>query len=397
MHHVNLEFLLAWAVMAQFSCTKSGSAPNGVNPTREGAAPVPVTVAEAVQKTMPVELHAIGNVRPSATVSIKPRVSGMIASVEFVEGEDVNKGDVLFTIDSKPFEVELAKANAALAQVREQAANAQQQASRYSGLSKTGAVAKGEVEQFQSAAKASASGSQAAEAAVREAEIQLAYCTIKAPIGGRTGRRTVDAGNVVTANTTELVVLNQVEPVEVIFAVAEQHLADITRFMGERKLKVRAAPSGDQSLSAEGELIFVDNTVKQTTGTIDLKAVFANKDRVLWPGQFVDVILSLTTEPNAIVVPAPAVQTGQKGQYVFIVRSDHTVEMRPVEMARTLNDEAVIRTGLAAGESVVTDGHLRLFPGAKVDLKPPVGRPPATPKPARGAAADAGPVATQAP
>ena len=350
----------------------SGSAGGG----RGG--PVPVTAAPVTVREMPVVLRAIGNVRPSATVSVKPRVGGLISAVKFKEGEDVRAGDVLFLIDPKPFEVALAQAKAALAQVREQAANAQQQAQRYSSLGKTGAVAREQLDLVQSTAKASASGSEAAEAAVKEAEIQLSYCTIKSPINGRTGRRMVDAGNVVTANVTELVVVNQIAPVEVIFSVAEQALQEILRNMAERKLKVVAVPSGQQARGAEGELTFVDNTVKQTSGTIDVKATFPNEDLALWPGRFVDVTLELSTEPDAVVVPAPAVQTGQKGQYVFVVQPDKTVELRPVEMARTLGDLAIIRKGLSAGESVVVDGHIRLFPGAKVDLKPPVGGSPSS-------------------
>jgi len=240
-------------------------------------------------------------------------------------------------------------------------------------LGKTGAVPKEQLEQLQSTSRAATAGAEAAEAAVKEAEIQLGYCTIKAPIGGRTGRRMIDAGNVVAANTTELVLVNQITPIEVVFAVPEQALADIRRFMSERKLGVIATPSGPEGKAATGELTFVDNAVKPASGTIDVKATFPNEDLVLWPGRFVEVALTLTSEPNAIVVPVVAVQTGQQGQYVFVVKPDKTIEMRPVELARTLNNEAVIRKGLAAGESVVTDGHIRIAPGAKVELKPAVG------------------------
>ena len=336
-------------------------------------APVPVTAATANTKDVPVVIRAIGNVRASATVSVKPRVGGLIASVEFREGQDVKSGDVLFTIDPKPFEVALAQARAALAQLREQAANAQQQAERYSTLGTTGSVAKEQLDQIRSNARASSSAAEAAEAKVKETEIQLSYCTIKSPISGRTGRRMIDAGNVVTANVTELVVVNQVAPVDVVFAVPEPHLGEINRYRQERKLAVVATADGLQTEGADGELTFVDNTVKQASGTVDVKASFPNEDLSLWPGRFVDVGLTVTIQPDAIVVPAPAVQTGQKGQYVFVVKADKTVEMRSVEMSRTFNNEAVIAKGLAVGESVVVDGHIRLVPGAKVDLKPPVG------------------------
>lgn len=373
--------LIVAAAVASISCGKPATGqdkPGGGG--KGGGGPVPVTAIEVVRKEMPVILRGIGSVRPSATVSVKPRVGGLIASAEFKEGEEVRQGDVLFTIDSKPFEIALARARAAMAQVREQSANAQQQAKRYSSLGSSGGVAKEQLDQFQSTAKASAAGSDAAEAAVKEAEIQLNYCSIKSPISGRTGRRLVDPGNVVVANTTELVVVNQMVPVEVIFSVTEQSLAELTRFMNERTLTVIARPAGDQSVSAEGELSFIDNAVDETTGTLEVKARFANEDRALWPGRFVDVAVTLTTEPDAIVVPAPAVQTGQNGQYVFVVREDRTVEMRPVDMTRTLNNEAVIRAGLAVGEMVVTDGHMQLAPGVKVDLKPPVGTVPDAPR-----------------
>ena len=376
-HPMLLPFLRGFAALAVLSllpaCGKKQA--TGAAPGRGGGGAVPVNAAPVVQKEMPVELRAIGNVRPSATVSVKPRVSGLISSVEFKEGQEVKQGDVLFLIDPKPFEVALAQARAALAQVREQAANAQQQARRYSSLGQTGAVAREQLDQFQSTAKSSTSGADAAEAAVREAEIQLSYCTIKSPISGRTGRRVIDAGNVVTANSTELVVVNQIAPIEVVFSVAEHFLSDLTRYMSEGTLKARATPSGEDSVAAEGEITFVDNMVKQASGTVDVKASFANEDRALWPGRLVDVTVVLTNQTDAIVVPTPAVQTGQKGQYVFVVKPDKTVEMRPVEMARTLNNEAVIAKGLAAGESVITDGHVRLFPGAKIEIKPPVGTP----------------------
>lgn len=390
-------FCVLLVAAASFCGCKKNAPGNAAGGPGGRAAAVPVTAAQVTIREMPVVLRAIGNVRPSATVSVKPRVSGLISSVQFKEGEDVRTGDVLFLIDPKPFEVALAQAKAALAQVREQATNAQQQAQRYSSLGKTGAVAREQLDLVQSTAKASASGSEAAEAAVKEAEILLSYCTIKSPINGRTGRRMVDAGNVVTANVTELVVVNQIAPVEVVFSLAEQALNDVLGHMAERKLKVVAVPSGQRARGAEGELTFVDNTVKQTSGTIDAKATFPNEDLALWPGRFVDVTLELTTEPDAIVVPAPAVQTGQKGQYVFVVKSDKTVEMRPVEMARTLNDLAVIRKGLAAGESVVVDGHIRLFPGAKVDLKPPVGTAPAAAPSIPSGKTEAIPVATTRP
>jgi multidrug efflux system membrane fusion protein len=354
------------------SKSEGAGAPGGANAQGGRGAAVPVVASQVLKKEMPIELRAIGNVRPSVTVTVKPRVGGIIATVNFQEGQDVKAADVLYTIDPKPFEVALAQAEAALAQTRELAANAEQQARRYSTLGKTGAVAKEQLDLVQSTARGATSAQLVAEAAVKEAEIQLGYCVIKSPTSGRAGRRMVDAGNVVTANTTELVVINQVMPIEIVFAIPEQQLADITRYAGKGKLKVKAVPQGKQTRIAEGELTFVDNTVKPTTGTIDVKARFPNEDLALWPGQFADVTVTLTTEPDAIVVPAAAVQIGQNGQYVFVVKPDKVVEMRPIELARTVTEEAVIRKGLTPGESVVVDGHIRLFPGAKVELKPAV-------------------------
>jgi multidrug efflux system membrane fusion protein len=206
--------------------------------------------------------------------------------------------------------------------------------------------------------------------------LQLDYCTIAAPIDGRVGRRLVDAGNVVKANETDLVVINQLQPIEVVFSVPEQHLAEIQRFVAQGPLKVAAHPYGRAEQNAEGAMTFVDNTVKPLTGTIDVKASFPNADFALWPGQFAEVALTLTTQRGVVVAPTMAVQTGQNGQYAYVVTPAQTVELRAVTIDRTMGSETVIREGLAAGERVIVDGHLRLTPGAKVQEKPPVGVTP---------------------
>jgi multidrug efflux system membrane fusion protein len=362
--------LLALLLLAgAAACKKAGAPTEG----RGGGGGVPVTVAEVVKRDVPVNLAAIGNVRASATVSVKPRVTGQVAAVEFTEGQNVKEDDVLLRLDPKPFEVALTQARAALGQVRAQADNAEQQARRYAELSKSGTVAKEQTDQLQAANKAAQANVAAAEAAVEEAQLQLDYCTIHAPIGGRVGRRVVDAGNVVTANVTDLAVINQLQPIEVVFSVPEQHLADIQRFMAQAPLAVEAHPYGRPEQRARGRLIFVDNTARPATGTIDVKASFPNEGFALWPGQFADVALTLTVQTGATVAPATAVQTGQKGAYAFVITPAQTAELRTVAVERVLENELVIRDGLAPGERVVVDGHLRLTPGTKVQIKPPVG------------------------
>jgi multidrug efflux system membrane fusion protein len=306
-------------------------------------------------------------------VSLKPRVSGQVAAVEFTEGQYVKKGDILIRLDPKPFEVALTQARAALGQVQAQADNAEQQARRYAELGKSGTAAKEQIDQVEATAKAARANVAAGDAAVAEAQLQLDYCTIAAPIDGRVGRRLVDAGNVVKANETDLAVINQIQPIEVVFSVPEQHLAEIQRFVAEGPLKVLAHPYGRSEQSAQGQLTFVDNAVKPLTGTIDVKASFPNDDFALWPGQYAEVAVTLTTQRGAVVAPAMAVQTGQNGQYAYVVTPAQTVELRAVTIERTTGNDVVIHAGLAAGERVVVDGHLRLTPGATVQEKPPVG------------------------
>jgi len=345
-----------------------------------GGGPAPVVVAESVEKDMPVELLAIGNVRAMATVAVKPRVSGQIDKVHFREGQDVNEGDVLVTLDPAPFQVALNKAEAQLAQARTQAQIAATQAGRYNSLVTKGAVAQEEVDQLRSVADSAKSNENAADAVVKEAQLQLDYCTIRSPISGRAGRRAVDAGNVVRADESDLVVVNQVKPVEVIFSVPEQYFSDITRYSAKGQLKVSIKPNGGEARDISGFLTFVDNAVKLTTGTLEVKATMPNEDLALWPGQFGEIRLTLTTQTDAIVIPGSAVQTGQNGQYVFVIKPDETAEVRPVEVDRTIGVEAIIRNGLKAGEQVVVDGQMRLAPGVRVSIKPPVGAAPPVPK-----------------
>ena len=365
-----------WHLAALFSplllTVCSPSSPPG-NAARGGNGPVPVVASDVIKKDMPVLLPGIGNVRAFSQVSVKPRVTGQIAKVLFDEGQEVKVGEVLLKIDPRPFDVALTQAKARLEQARSALELAQTRADRGLALQKTGAVAKEENDQLQNTLRVAKANVEVENAAVRGAELELSYCTITSPIQGRTGRRGADAGNVVKADETELVTIHQLKPIEVVFSLPEQHLGEITREMRSGELQVTIKPNDVSRTEALGKLTFVDNTVKAATGTIDLKAVFPNDDLSLWPGQFGEVSLTLSTEKDATVVPSAAVQTGQNGTFVFVIKSDSTAEVRPVKVERVLQNESVIKEGLTAGELVVVDGQLRLTPGAKVQVKTPVG------------------------
>jgi multidrug efflux system membrane fusion protein len=357
----------------------------------------PVEVAVVVRKTIPVQLRTIGNVQAYSTVSVKSRIAGQLMRVYFKEGQDVTKGELLFTIDPRPFEAALKQAEANLerdiAQVKQteanigrdmtQAKNAQVEANRYELLFKDGVVAKEQYDNFRTnaealeatvradrAAKANAEAALTADrAAVEEARLQLSYCSILSPIDGRTGSLIVQEGNMIKDNDAILVVINEITPIYVAFSVPEQYFAEIKKYMAIERLRVEAVIPNEEARPEEGFISFIDNAVDTTTGTIRLKGTFTNKERSLWPGQFVRVILTLTEESNAMVVPSQAIQTGQEGPYVFVVKPDFTVESRPVVLGRTLNNETVIQKGINPGENVVTDGQLRLYPGAKVEVR----------------------------
>jgi multidrug efflux system membrane fusion protein len=361
------------------------------------SAPIPVTVGTVTSKTVPVELRAIGNVQAYSTVTVKSRVAGQIMRVYFKEGDDMKKGDLLFMIDPRPFEAALKQSEANLerdmAQVKQaeanlerdiaQEKNAQVEAERYKTLFERGVVARQQYDKFRtdwealvatvraaSAAKANAEAAVAADrAAVENAKLQLSYCSIHSPMDGRTGSLIVQSGNIIKENDANLVVINQTTPLYVTFSVPEQNLGEIRKYLAMGKLKVQAIVPNGELFSEEGFISFIDNAVDSQTGTIRLKGTFANREKDLWPGQFVNVVLTLTTEPNAIVVPSQAIQTGQQGQYVFVVKQDLTVESRPVVAGRSVNNETVVPKGLNTDEKVVTDGQLRLYPGAKVEVK----------------------------
>jgi membrane fusion protein, multidrug efflux system len=330
---------------------------------------VPVSVAKAVQKTVPIELTAIGSGEPYSTISIKAQVNAVLEQVHFKQGDFVKKGDLLFTLDARPFQAALEQAEATLARDKAQAELDEVQAQRYEKLYAAGVTPKEQFDTVKSTAVAQEAAVQADQAAVQAAKLQLEYCQIYSPIDGRTGALQVYPGNLVKQNDVPiLIVINEITPLYVDFSIPEQYLSVVKRYMAQGRLQVSATPYGDTK-SEIGYLTFVDNAVDSNTGTIKLKGTFANPDHRLWPGQFSTVSLKLAEEENATVVPSQAVQTGQSGDFVYVVGQDITAEQRPVKVARTIGGESVIAQGIAPGETVVTDGQLRLIPGVKVEMR----------------------------
>ncbi|MGE5256913.1 MAG: efflux RND transporter periplasmic adaptor subunit [Hyphomicrobiales bacterium] len=331
---------------------------------------ISVAVAAAVQKTVPVQLQAVGTVEAYATVSIKSRIDGELLKVHFREGQDVKKGDLLFTIDPRPHEVALREAQARLERDVALAGKADLDAKRYAELVAKNFVSSDKYEQFRSNAEALRATVAADRASVERAQLQVDYCYIKAPMTGRTGRLLVDEGTQIKANDDKggMVEIAQIMPINVGFAVPQQYLSEIKQHMAQGPLRVEAFVSESPQNPEAGTLSFLDNKVNSQTGTVMLKASFANTDRRLWPGQFVTTVLTLTSRPDAIVIPSQALQVGQDGQFVYVVRPDMTVETRPVVVGMNLGSEVVIEKGVGAGEKVVTEGQLRLMPGARVKV-----------------------------
>jgi len=332
-----------------------------------GRPPAPVVVASVDLRDIPVEIRAIGNVEAYQTVQIRSQVNGQIQKISFKEGEDVRQGQPLFQLDKRPFQAELEKAIGQLKHDQAQAENSQKQAERYSGLEKEGIVSNEQSTQLQAQAKADASAVEADMAAVAAARVQLQYTDIVAPINARAGALMINLGNLVKANDTPfLVQLNQVSPIYVTFSVPEANLDRVRKGFTSGQLKVLAYPKGQTNGPAEGRLTFIDNGVDMTTGMFKLKGTYQNQDRRLWPGQFVDVALELSTQKNAVVVPTKAIQTGQQGEYVYVVRADSTAEQRPVKTSGVYQNLTLISDGLKTGERVVVSGQLRVAPNAKV-------------------------------
>jgi len=335
-----------------------------------GGEVVPVTVATAVQKNVPVQIRAVCNVEPYSTVSIKSQVTGIINQAHFKEGQDVKKGQLLFTIDPRPLEAALKQAEANLARDAAQLNNWREQVKRYRELVDKQYVSKEQYDQIKTNADAAEAVVDADKAAVDNAKVQLSYCYIYSPVNGRVGSLLVNEGNLVRVNDgTPLLVINQLVPINVTFSVLEQYLADIKQRMAAGTLGVDAIFPSDQARPERGVLAFVDNTVDRTTGTIKLKAEFKNVDLRLWPGQYTNVALTLSTQEGAVVVPSDAIQVGPEGQQVFVVKEDKRVEVRPVTLGQSQEGESIITKGLAPGEVVVREGQFLLGPNSRVEIK----------------------------
>lgn len=334
---------------------------------------VPVTVAKATMKNVPVQVEVIGNVEAYSNVSVRTQMAGEIEKAHFTQGEDVKKGQLLFTLDRRPFEVALSQLEANLARDQAQLANARAQAERNEKLFQEGIISKDQYETFRTTAEAQAATVRADQAAIENARINLSYCSVYSPIDGRTGSYQVYPGNIAKVNDTVLVVINQIHPIYVAFSVPEQYLSEVKEFQARGPLNVEARIPNDPGAPSSGRLTFIDNTVDTATGTIKMRATFQNSDNRLWPGQFVNVVLRLSVQPNATVVPSQAIQTGPMGKYLFVVEPDAKGDLkgnlRPVVVGTAVQGETVIEKGVAPGDTVVTDGQLLLAPGSKVEIK----------------------------
>jgi multidrug efflux system membrane fusion protein len=387
---IQLICLFAAILVATACSAKKAPAPAGGGPP-----PVPVTVATATSESVPVEIRVVGTVEPSSTVQIKSQVAGELTQVRFAEGQNVEKGQLLFEIDARPYEESLRQAQANVArdqaQLKQAEAtrlkdiaslkNADADADRYAALQKEGVVSRQQADAARTSADVLKESIRADEAAIESArasmnadisavasaKLNLAYCRIASPVSGRTGNLLVQAGNLVKVNDVPLVVINRIAPVFVSFSAPEEQLTEVrARYASGSKLGVDVMPQDAPGPPAHGVLTVVDNTVDTTTGTIKLKATLPNDDRRLWPGQFVNVVLTLNTQKDATVIPSEAVQAGQQGSFVYVVKPNKTVEARIVKVGQSLDRRVVIDKGLAAGETVVTDGQLLLVPGAPV-------------------------------
>ena len=342
----------------------------------KGGPAIPVIVATVSEQTLPLKIQAIGNVEVQTTVSIKSRLDGQIVKVGFADGQDVAKGQMLFEIDARPLQAQLEQARATLARDKAQLDRARQQEERYKDLLQKGFVSQDAYAQFRTNVDTAAATVNASESAVDNMRVQTEYAVIRSPIQGRAGKILIQKGNLVKANDTpSLVIINQLAPIYVSFAVPEQYLGLIRKYMAGGKLVVEALPPNPgegvagSTTGARGTLAFVDNTVDTTTGTVRLRAVFDNKDKSLWPGQFVTASVTLNETQSAIVVPSQAVQTGPKGQYVYVVK-DGVALMREITVERADGPHTVVSRGLVGGEQVVASGQSRLVPGMKVNIRP---------------------------
>jgi multidrug efflux system membrane fusion protein len=384
-------------VILVFSISSLGCSRNRAQGPNANPQAAFVTTAVVTRKTVPVDIRVIGNVEAFTTIQVKSQVTGQLMEVHFREGQDVRKGDLLFLIDPRPFDEAIRQAEANLARDRallqQSEANLQRdlaqekfardQAARYQKLFLEGVMSREQAEQFATEADAQGEAVRADRAAIASAQaaiqadqatldntkLQRSYCSIDSPVDGRTGELALKAGNLVKANDVDLVTIHQIRPIYVSFAVPEKELPAVNKYMAAGTVTVLASPPSASDEVERGALAFIDNSVDSATGTIKLKGTFANANGRLWPGQFVNVVLRLTTNPGALVAPVRSVQTGQSGEYVYVVKPDLTVESRPVLTGDRVDQEVVVAKGLMPGETVVTEGQLRLMPGMKVRVK----------------------------
>jgi multidrug efflux system membrane fusion protein len=363
-------FLASAAMVILFSsCSQKSPAPAGGKSARGGSGAVPVLVAKATTLDIPVEINAVGTVQAYSFVSIRPQLTGKIVKVHFQEGQEVKAGEMLFTIDPRPFEAALNQARANLQRDEAQLINNRLNFERTSNLFASKYASQADYDTAQATYQSAQSTVLADAAAITNSQLSLDYTAIRSPIDGRTGNLAIKEGNVVKAPDDVLVTVTQIHPIYVAFAVPENRLSAIRRQAAHESLAVQAFASGDTNAAAQGVLTFVDNTVDTNTGTILLKGTFPNTNTVLWPGQFVQTTLVLSNLTGVTVVPSQAVQTGQDGEYIFVVKPDDTVEARTVGAGITYQSERVIMSGLKPGETVVTDGQAKLTAGAKVSVK----------------------------
>jgi len=345
--------------------------------SREQAGPtqiptVTVSVGQAIQKDMPLEISAIGTMEAYRSVTIMPQVSAQIQNIHFKEGQDVVKGQLLFELNPASFKEELRQAQAKLTKDQAQWENDKVEAGRYQFLVEKGAVSKSDYDKYRTTAATQGEVVRESQAAMDKARLRLGYCDIRAPIAGRVGTYLVNKGAIVTENQTNLVVINQIKPIYARFSVAEKYLPEVKASLRNGDLPVMAGVSGREQDKIKGKLVFIDNAVDTETGMIKMKAEFPNADGFLWPGQFVNIRLQLSIQKDAIVLPSAAVQMSQDGPYVFVVKADKTVFHIHVTVNRTAGEETIISKGVDAGATVVTDGQLKLRDGFKVEYKKPV-------------------------
>jgi membrane fusion protein, multidrug efflux system len=353
-------FLLTF--LAPSGCSKEQAAP------APRATAIPVMVSKVTQRAMPVQLTAIGNVG-GYTVSVQAQAAGELLAVHFKEGEFVRKDQLLFTIDPRPYEATLAHVQATLMRDKAVADNSRAQAQRFSKLLADGVVSPSDADTSSSAAAAAEATVAADEAALETAQLNLEYCNIYSPMDGRTGAVLVKPGNLVKVADVPIVIIKRLSPIPVDFTVPQEYLPKIKKYLIARLLRVEATVPNSSGRPEVGKLVFVDNTVDTTTGTIRLRALFENSSNALWPGLYVNVLMTLSEQSNATVIPSQAITAGQQGSFVYVVQSDGTVAPRAVVSSRSVDGQAVIDKGLKPGDTVVTDGQVRLVPGAKVQIK----------------------------